>query len=173
VYHNPTVSAPGIDRRLIARLRDAFPQQVTGIKDSSGDWSYTQALLDEFSEFQVLVGDDQFLAAGLNAGASGAITFVGGLFPDLLRTVYDLHAQGKPTEEAQERLTTARQQVEDLPRIAATKWLLKSGKLITDDAVRPPLSPLTEGQIATLRQRFHLDAAPPPSINVADLARRP
>ncbi len=172
LYHNPTVSAPTIDRRLIARLRDAFPHQVVGIKDSSSDWAYTQALLDEFPGFQVFVGDDQFLAQGLAAGAAGAITLVAGLFPDLLRTVYDLHEQGAPTTQAQERLTTARRQIDDLPRIAATKWLLKASKLIAHEAVRPPLSALSEAHIATLGQRFHTDLRSPIAINLADLARK-
>ena len=43
LYHIPAVSQVPITLGLIERLLKAYPQQVAGIKDSSGDWNNTQA----------------------------------------------------------------------------------------------------------------------------------
>src|SRR5574341_1480711 len=157
LYHNPAVSAPLIEPELISRLIDRYPEQVVGIKDSSGDFAYTEDLLTRFPGIQVFVGDDRLLSRALAGGAAGAITALAGLFPDLARAVFDaVHASG-PTELAQERLTLAHSQIADMPRAAAIKWLLASGKVLDTDLVRPPLTRLSEDQVHTLRNRFSMD----------------
>src|SRR5687768_12385200 len=44
LYHIPPVAQVGIPLGLIERLLDRYPGIVAGVKDSSGDWSNTQAL---------------------------------------------------------------------------------------------------------------------------------
>ncbi len=46
LYHIPPIAVVGIPPSLAARLHDNFPQQIVGIKDSSGDWENTRALLN-------------------------------------------------------------------------------------------------------------------------------
>ncbi|MGD9830685.1 MAG: dihydrodipicolinate synthase family protein, partial [Hyphomicrobiaceae bacterium] len=53
LYHIPPVAQVGIPLPLIARLRAAFPDTVVGLKDSSGDWSNTKAILDANPGFEV------------------------------------------------------------------------------------------------------------------------
>jgi 4-hydroxy-tetrahydrodipicolinate synthase len=45
VYNIPSITMVPLSVALIGRLRAAFPGIVTGVKDSSGDWPYTEALL--------------------------------------------------------------------------------------------------------------------------------
>ncbi len=158
LYHNPFVSAPPVSLELIARLTDAFPEQVIGIKDSSGDPMHAQTLVSRWPGFQVLIGDDRLLTPAIGWGVAGAITALAGLFPALVRAAYDAAATGEPSGPAQERLNNAYQQLDGLPRISAIKWLLAAGRLISQAAVRPPLSPLTDEHIALIEQRFHLNA---------------
>ena len=47
LYHIPPVAQVGFSIELVQRLRAAFPAQIVGIKDSSGDWGNTQKLLTE------------------------------------------------------------------------------------------------------------------------------
>jgi len=47
LYHIPQVSGVGIPVEVVQRLREAFPDQIVGIKDSSGDWENTRRLLTE------------------------------------------------------------------------------------------------------------------------------
>ncbi|WP_370238885.1 hypothetical protein [Brevundimonas sp.] len=46
LYHIPPIAIVGIPVRLAARLHAEFPEHIVGIKDSSGDWDTTLALLD-------------------------------------------------------------------------------------------------------------------------------
>src|SRR6266704_1865196 len=46
LYHIPPVSQVPISLGLIERLLGKYPGIVAGVKDSSGDWSNTQAMLD-------------------------------------------------------------------------------------------------------------------------------
>ena len=170
LYHNPPVGAIPLSLELIARLRDAFPERVIGIKDSEGDRDHTRRLCDAFPDFRVFVGDDRLLAPALEAGGAGAITGLANLFPDLLRDVYDRYQRQEALEEAQKRLSEARLQLEGLPRIAAIKMLLKAGRIIQSARVRPPLSPLTESEYAILRDRFHLDVRAPSVVDLSELS---
>ena len=59
---------------LVARLRAEFPGIVAGVKDSSGDWEQTTALLAEHRDLAILVGHEGHLARAVRHGASGAIS---------------------------------------------------------------------------------------------------
>ena len=73
LYHLPSVTQVPLSSALIDRLKRAFPAVVAGVKDSSGDWPYTQALLDAHPDLHILVGDERLLARAMRNGASGAI----------------------------------------------------------------------------------------------------
>ena len=62
LYHIPQVTSVGLSIELVDRLKKAFPQQVTGVKDSSGDWSNAEALLKHHGDLHILIGDERLLA---------------------------------------------------------------------------------------------------------------
>ncbi|MEK9710395.1 MAG: dihydrodipicolinate synthase family protein, partial [Alphaproteobacteria bacterium] len=45
LYHIPQVSGVGLSIPLVKKLHAEFPDTIVGIKDSSGDWDNTKALL--------------------------------------------------------------------------------------------------------------------------------
>src|SRR5436853_4892655 len=49
LYHIPPVAQVGFSGNLIGRLLAAYPRAIAGMKDSSGDWSNTKAMLDAFA----------------------------------------------------------------------------------------------------------------------------
>src|SRR5215510_16456232 len=49
LYHIPPVAQVPITLGVVERLLAAYPVQVAGMKDSSGDWSNTKAFLDAFA----------------------------------------------------------------------------------------------------------------------------
>ena len=65
--------------------RQAFPGQVTGVKDSSGDWANSQALLKRHGNLHILIGDERLLARAMNLGASGTICGLANIAPDLMQ----------------------------------------------------------------------------------------
>src|SRR5437899_6555547 len=74
LYHIPQVSHAGIPLPVIGRLLEAYPGIVVGIKDSSGDFENTRAILRAFPGFEVFVGSEKFLLANLREGGAGCIT---------------------------------------------------------------------------------------------------
>jgi 4-hydroxy-tetrahydrodipicolinate synthase len=89
LYHIPQVTSVGLSMELVDRLKKAFPKQVTGVKDSSGDWNNAQALLKRHGDLHILIGDERLLARAMNLGASGAITGLANIAPDLMRALID------------------------------------------------------------------------------------
>ena len=85
LYHIPQVTAVGLSVALVDRLKKAFPQQVKGVKDSSGDWENTRALLEHHGDLHILIGDERLLAKGMNLGASGTICGLANIAPDLMQ----------------------------------------------------------------------------------------
>lgn len=81
VYNIPSVTMVPLSVALIGRLRTAFPGIVTGVKDSSGEWAYTQALLKAHSDLIILIGDERHLAAGVRMGGQGAISGMANFAP--------------------------------------------------------------------------------------------
>jgi 4-hydroxy-tetrahydrodipicolinate synthase len=73
LYNIPSVTAVTLSVSLIGRLRAAFPQVIKGVKDSSGNWPYTQELLAAHSDLAILIGDERHLAHGVRLGAQGSI----------------------------------------------------------------------------------------------------
>ena len=71
LYHIPAVSSVPLGLSLVERLMEAYPNIVVGLKDSSGEWSYTETLLKSHPKFQVFSGTEEFLQKNLIAGGSG------------------------------------------------------------------------------------------------------
>jgi 4-hydroxy-tetrahydrodipicolinate synthase len=76
LYHIPPVAQVSISVPLIERLVRRYPQTVVGIKDSSGDWNNTQAILDLFkgADFDVFVGSETLLLKNMRSGGVGCIS---------------------------------------------------------------------------------------------------
>jgi len=63
LYHIPQVTSVGLSIELVDRLKKAFPQQVKGVKDSSGDWANAQALLKHHGDLHILIATSGFWPA--------------------------------------------------------------------------------------------------------------
>src|SRR5690349_1348043 len=83
LYHIPPVSQVPISLALIERLLARYPGTIAGIKDSSGDWSNTRAMLERFQPrgFDVFAGSETFLLATLRAGGAGCISATANVNP--------------------------------------------------------------------------------------------
>ena len=87
LYHIPGQTQVPLSVDLVARLREAYPQAITGIKDSSGDWATAEAFLAAHGDLAVLIGDERLLARGMRAGAAGSICGVANIVPERLRAI--------------------------------------------------------------------------------------
>lgn len=152
LYHIPPVSQVPITRGLVARLLKAYPGAIAGMKDSSGDWGNTSAMLAEFGPqgFDVFCGSESFLLATMRGGGAGCITATGNVNPAAIVQLYKTWQKGG-AEERQKGLDATRAVFAQFPMIAAMKAAIawKTGR---DDwrIVRPPLVELTREQAKVL-----------------------
>src|SRR5215213_7155205 len=150
LYHIPPQTVLGLSLDLVGRLIKAYPEAVVGLKDSSGDWSNTAALLDRFTNFAVFPGSEVFLLDGLRKGAAGCITATGNVNVPGIRKVYE-NWRTPQADALQAEITLARKTIQAYPMVPALKRIVAHFHNDPDWAVvRPPMSPLSAAQSAAL-----------------------
>jgi 4-hydroxy-tetrahydrodipicolinate synthase len=158
LYHIPPVSQVGLSIDLVERLVAAWPDTIAGIKDSSGDWNNTRALLERgWERFRVFSGSESFLPRNLEAGGAGCISAAANVNPAAIVRLYR-EWQSPEAESLQRDVNDVRAILQKYPMIAALKAVVAGFR---NDAgwatVRPPLVRLNEREkvalIAELRER--------------------
>lgn len=123
LYHIPPVSQVGISLDLIERLRNEFPETVVGLKDSSGDWSNMQAILERFPDFELFPGSEAFLLDGLRGGAVGTISASANVNGAMMRKLFD-DWQGADADDLQAQISAIRTTLQSYPLIPVMKALM-------------------------------------------------
>jgi 4-hydroxy-tetrahydrodipicolinate synthase len=148
LYHIPPVAQVGFAPKLVERLLRAYPRAVAGMKDSSGDFANTKAMLDLFAKegFDVFVGSERFLLAGMRAGGAGCISATANVNAAAIDRLYR-EWRSPEAEQLQEKLNGIRGAVEKAPVIPGLKAVVAHhagdpGWL----PVRPPLADLAPAQ---------------------------
>ena len=144
-YHIPQTSGVPLPIDLLKRMREGFPDNFAGIKDSSGDPEFIKQLEVEFGDELIhLNGNDRLFSFALSVGASGCITALANIRSPDLRAVWDAHQKGKSDPDAQMRLDSGREIIDKYPPAAP---LIKSvvNRIFNFPrwSVRPPLLPIT------------------------------
>jgi 4-hydroxy-tetrahydrodipicolinate synthase len=148
LYHIPPVSQVSISLNLIERLLKKYPGSIAGVKDSSGDWSNTKAMLDAFAKngFDVFAGSEVFLLDNMRNGGKGCITATGNINPGPIDQVYR-NWQTADADKLQAGITATRKIVQKQPMIPALKAAIAHfGKDPQWTTCRPPLIELTQEQ---------------------------
>ena len=146
LYHIPPVAVVGIPPSLAARLHADFPEQIVGIKDSSGDWDNTRKLFD-IDGLIVYPGSELPLIDALQLDGPGCISATANINMVEISKVVGLFDAGdiEAARAQQERIGVTRLTIQDYGPIPAQKRLLA---MRTGDArwanVRPPLSAMSE-----------------------------
>lgn len=142
LYHIPQVAGVGIPLTLVDRLIKEFPNIVVGLKDSSGDWGNTKAILEAHPGFEVFPGSESFLLDGLRNGAAGCISASANVAARDIRNVFD-NWQTAEADKLQAHISGVRKTIQGFPMIPVLKSIIAHYR---DDAgwsaVRPPFLPL-------------------------------
>ena len=162
LYHIPQVSGVGLSINLVRKLHADFPETFVGIKDSSGDWDNTRALLD-IEGLIVYPGSELPIIEAIRLGAPGCISATANLNGTDIANVIDLCLAGE-WEEAQikqEKVREIRLLFQDYAPIPAQKALLaRSTNQSAWKNLRPPLQPMDkdnlEALIARLSSQFNM-----------------
>jgi len=136
------VAQVGFSLPLIGRLIKAFPDTVVGLKDSSGDWSNTAAILEAYPGFEVFPGSEIFLLDGLRKGAAGCISATCNVSAAAIRNVYN-NWKGPDADKLQAGITALRKAIQAFPMIPALKALVAHYRQDAGwAAMRPPFTDL-------------------------------
>jgi 4-hydroxy-tetrahydrodipicolinate synthase len=151
LYHIPPISQVGISLDLIDRLVKAYPQTVVGIKDSSGDWNNTNAMLERrWDDFRVFAGAETFLLQNMRGGGAGCISATANINPAAIDHLFQKW-QSAEAERLQQQLDEIRAAAMAFPMIPALKATVAH---FANDAqwrtVRPPLVALADEQCSAL-----------------------
>jgi dihydrodipicolinate synthase/N-acetylneuraminate lyase len=140
VYEFERTSGYAVSREVLERLREAAPN-LAGMKVSDTPWEAFARYLDV--GLDVFVGPEGFIGRGLERGAVGAVSALGSAFPELVAGA---------VRDRSDELAELRQAVEQFPRHAALKHVVRSRGVPLTSEVRAPLRALTAEEAARLEQ---------------------
>ena len=148
VYNIPPVAKIALSLPLLERLVMAYPNTVIGMKDSSGDWPYTESVIKALagSGFRVYAGSEVFLLRTLKAGGVGCISATANVNP---KAIAELAArwQESGADTLQESLSAVRAIFAQFPMIPGMKAAVAHYSGDPDWLrVRPPLVSLDAEQ---------------------------
>ncbi|MCZ2126323.1 MAG: dihydrodipicolinate synthase family protein [Anaerolineales bacterium] len=155
-YHIPSVTGVGFSLDLLERLKTNYPKQFAGIKDSSHDAAFAEALGRRFGgELLVFNGTDSHFHHALKNGAQGAITAPANLISDELRQIWDAHQNGEDPSATQARVAKQREFLEKYsPFAPILKGLLHKLHGFPNWVMRPPLESLSEETLEEAAEGF-------------------
>lgn len=97
IYNMPAITGVTISPKAVAALSQH--EKIIGIKDSSGNMSYLEELIQATpDDFKVMCGNASIFASALIAGASAGILGVANVIPEPLVQIYNLVKEDKIAE---------------------------------------------------------------------------
>ena len=153
LYHIPALSGVSFSLEAIAELRRQHPNQVVGVKDSSGDLRHSLKLVQSFPELSIFVGSELDIQPTMQAGGAGSICGLANIAPRLLSRIVAGHE--KPQARDQDAM-------EQLLGLIGSDHFLPVFKAVMaeqqgDEAwqqLRAPMMPLESASARHVRERF-------------------
>ena len=160
LYHIPQVCGVGLSIDLVRKLKSSFPETIVGIKDSSGVWENTEALL-KIKDLIVYPGAELPVIEAIKLGAPGCISATANLNSKDIASVIELcHSKNwDEAEKLQKKVKSVRLLFQDYAPIPAQKALLAiQTKNPMWNNLRPPFQQISKEKSAklanTLRNEF-------------------
>ena len=160
LYHIPQVCGVGLSIDLVQKLKSSFPETIVGIKDSSGVWENTEALL-KIKDLIVYPGAELPVIEAIKLGAPGCISATANLNSKDIASVIELcHSKNwDEAEKLQKKVKSVRLLFQDYAPIPAQKALLAiQTKNPMWNNLRPPFQQISNEKSAelanTLRNEF-------------------
>jgi 4-hydroxy-tetrahydrodipicolinate synthase len=124
VYHFPQATGIPVPMSVLDRLQRAYPDQLAGVKDSSGDEAHTMALCERFPELDIFAGTERLLLSVLETGGAGCISASANVTAPLARRVVERWQQDADARPLQDALTDIRTRIASTPMIPTLKRLV-------------------------------------------------
>ena len=150
VYNIPGRTAKNIEPETMARLAEV--PQIVAVKESTGSMDQASAILS-LTDLTVLSGDDSLTLPLLALGGSGVVSVAANIVPEDILAMLAAFAAGK-LAEAQQLHHKLFPLCRDMLGLATNPIPLKAAMQLLEldtGELRLPMTPLTEGQLETLR----------------------
>lgn len=156
LYHIPPVAQVGFSVALVERLLKAYPNNIAGMKDSTGDIAHTQTMMQHFAAegFDVFAGTETILLDTLRGGGAGCISATANVnAPAIYELCQSWQQDGAAAK--QQALNDLRAIFQKYPMIPALKAAVAhwSGEASWRQ-VRAPLVSLDDAQAQSLVQEL-------------------
>jgi len=156
LYHIPQMTGVPITLPLIERLLKAYPHTIAGLKDSSGNWDNTAAVIAAFPEIETYSASESLLVRNVGAGGAGCISASANVnVPGIMRLIRGLGSAQEADLLA--RVGAVRAIFEKIPLIPGIKAAV--ARRMDDPGyaiVRPPLVPLGAEHMTAIAEAIEL-----------------
>ena len=150
LYHFPANSGVPYTTDAVARLRDAFPEALMGLKDSSGDLDYSAGLAKSLPAFDVFPSAEASIGRAAELGFAGCISATANVTGPFAQRGLTGRSESDRVEGLAEAVRI-RAEISKFPLVASVKETLA---LVTGESawrrLMPPLTSLTQPQSAAL-----------------------
>ncbi len=156
LYHIPQMSGVPITLAVIEELIARFGRQIAGLKDSSGKWDNTAAVIAAFPQIDTYSASESLIPQNVAAGGAGCISASSNVNARGIRRLID--NLGKPDEtECLQQVSAVRTIFESLPLIPAIKAAVAVQKGDASYArVRPPFIEVGSDHAEAVAEAVHL-----------------
>lgn len=155
LYHIPQMSGVSFSVELTKELADLYPDNIVGMKDSSGNWEHMSAIVKEIPGFQMFAGTEKFLLDILKVGGVGCISATANATSARAQEVYKTFVEGKDADSLQAALTEVRKSFEGFVFVSALKAKFADWQGNADwEHMRAPNVALTEADRSELNARL-------------------
>jgi 4-hydroxy-tetrahydrodipicolinate synthase len=120
LYHIPQMSGVAITLPLIERLIERFGTQIAGLKDSSGKWENTAAVIAAFPQIDTYSASESLIPQNVAAGGAGCISASLNVNPRGIRALVD-GLNGIDHDALHAQVSAVRKIFEGVPLIPAIK----------------------------------------------------
>lgn len=147
LYHFPALSMVPITAGIIGSIRERFPQNLVGLKDSSGQISNLHGFLKD-DELTVLPGTERLMLEGARHGGRGVITATANISAPIIRAVWNSRSDASVDDSTMLAVRSVIESNGTIPTMKA--WIAHTSGYPGWNRVRPPLMVLpAESAIAS------------------------
>jgi 4-hydroxy-tetrahydrodipicolinate synthase len=165
LYHIPQIAGLGLSSNVVHTLLTQYPENIIGIKDSSGNRTGSLAFAKAFMPpLQVWVGNEPDLQTMAAIGSKGAVSGVANVMPHLLQRLTGIVKLESPVLTPERDAARVQQFIDILNCYVMTSAFKGVMVTLTGNEgwrrVRPPLVALTDEAFCRLKQQlevFELD----------------
>ncbi|MGM0405970.1 MAG: 4-hydroxy-tetrahydrodipicolinate synthase [Thermoplasmatota archaeon] len=154
IYSIPQRTGNDLDMETLKELSKI--DNVSALKDSSGDLAFFYAAVEEIKGLQLFGGNDSLIYSYLTMGGNGAVTAAGNVFPELVSSIYDHFVKGdfQKAKEAQDKVLRISNAMKKGPYLSGVKEALKLRGLDFGE-VRKPLESFSQEKITLLKKELN------------------